>query len=130
MFNLLLTLFPSPETATTAFVSKPPNPSYAVEGEDFTLKWTYILDGRLMAAQFSNVTEGGIDPIGQRNDTSKMNSSPKYEARFRGQATSSRAELKILGVKLSDEATYHLNLVSSHPTFLSGSVKLIVQCKY
>lgn len=123
-------MFPSPETATTAFLFTPANPSYAVEGKDFTLKWNYTLDGNLNAVSFSNVTGSGYDTIGSRVGAGKINSAQKYEARFRAQATNNRAELKILAVQLSDEGTYKLAVVSSTPTFISNEAKVIVQCEY
>ena len=125
-----MTLIHSPETGTTAFVLKPPNPSYAVEGKDFTLMWNYALDGSLIAAQFSNVTGTGDDHIGSRVGPGKINSTEKYEGRFRAQAESTRAELRILAVQLSDEATYKLSVVSSRPTFIWDSARVIVLCKY
>ena len=128
--NLSMTLFPSPETATSAFLFTPPNPSYAVEGKDFTLKWNYTLDGSLSAIRFSNVTGGGDDLIGSRVGAGKINSTQKYEARFREQAASTRAELTILAVQLSDEGTYKLTVVSSSATFISNEAKVIVHCKY
>lgn len=123
-------MFPSPETATSAFVFTPPNPSYAVEGEDFTLKWNYTLDSSLAAVSFSNITGSGYDTIGSRVGAGKINSTQKYEARFRAQATNNRAELKILAVQLSDEGTYKLTVVSSSATFISNEAKAIVQCEY
>ena len=125
-----MTLFPLPETATSAFLSKPPNPSYAVKGKDFTLKWSYILDGNLEAVQFSNVTGTGDDLIGSRVGPGKINSTQKYDARFKAQAESTRAELTILAVQLSDEATYKLTVVSSRPTFIWDSARVLVLCKY
>ena len=123
-------MFPSPETATSAFLFTPPNPSYAVEGKDFTLKWNYTLDGSLLTVRFSNVTGGGDDSIGSRLGAGKINSTQKYEARFRAQAESTRAELTILAVQLSDEGTYKLTVVSRRGTFISNEAKVIVQCKY
>lgn len=125
-----MTLFPSPETATSAFLFTPLNPSYAVEGKDFTLKWDYTLDGSLVATSFSNVTGGAYDSIGSRVGAGKINSTQKYAARFRAQAASTRAELTILAVQLSDEGTYKVNLISSTPTFISNEAKVIVHCKY
>lgn len=133
MFSLSMTLFPSPETAPPGFLSTPHNPSYAIEGEDFTLVWVFALDGSLFAAQFSNVTGGGTDYIGQGNGTGNMTIKPKYEARFKGKAENKRAELKILAVQLSDEGTYQVDLASRrsyHATLISNSVKVIVICKY
>ncbi|XP_074633148.1 hemicentin-1-like isoform X3 [Acropora palmata] len=117
---------PETETATTALVLRPANPSYAVEGTNFTLKWNYALDGSLSAVQFSNVTGTGDDPIGSRVGPGTINSKRKYEARFRAQAESTRAELTILAVQLSDEATYKLSVVSSQATFIWDSVRVIV----
>ncbi|XP_015751955.1 PREDICTED: fibroblast growth factor receptor 2-like isoform X3 [Acropora digitifera] len=114
------------ETATSAFVFTPPNPSYAVEGKDFTLKWNYTLDGSLFVVKFSNVTGGGDDPIGSRNGPGKINSAQKYAARFRAQATNNRAELTILAVQLSDEGAYKLTVVSTSATFISNEAKVIV----
>ena len=123
-------MFPSPETATSAFLFTPPNPSYAVEGKDFTLKWNYTLDSSLIAVRFSNGTGGGDDSIGSRNGPGKIKSTQKYAARFRAQAASTRAELTILAVQLSDEGTYKLTVVSSSGTFISNEVKVILHCKY
>ena len=125
-----MTLFPSPETATSEFLFTPPNPSYAVEGKNFTLKWNYNLDGSLMVVRFSNATGDGDDSIGSRAGPGKINSTQKYEVRFRAQAASTRAELTILAVQLSDEGTYKLTVVSSSATFISNEAKVIVHCKY
>lgn len=93
--------------------------------------WTYTLDGSLGAVQFSKVTEHGNDFIGVRLGLGKVNITQKYDqARFRAQATSTRAKLMILAVQRSDQATYQLNLVSSKLTSVTDSVKVIVQCKY
>ena len=125
-----MTLFPSPETATSAFLFTPPNPSYAVEGKDFTLKWNFTLDSSLNVVRFSNATGGGDDPIGSRAGPGKINGTQKYAARFRAQVASTRAELTILAVQLSDEGTYKLTVVSSSAAFISNEAKVIVHCKY
>ena len=129
-FNLSMNLFPSPETATPVFLGTPANPSCAVEGKEFTLEWNYALDGSLNAVQFSIVTGGRVDSIGSRIGAGEINSTQKYKARFRAQATSTRAELVIQAVQLSDEATFELTVVSSSGTFISNSAKVIVHCKY
>ncbi|XP_074634709.1 uncharacterized protein LOC141893220 isoform X2 [Acropora palmata] len=51
------------ETATTAFSTTPSVPSYAVEGMNFTLEWTYTLDGSVSFTQFFN----GSELIGKRS---------------------------------------------------------------
>ena len=126
-----MTLISSPETTTTAFILKPPNPSYAVEGKDFTLKWNYTLDGRLIAVQFSNVTGAADELIGSRVGPGKINITEKFEARFRAQAEISGADLTIQAVKLSDQRKYKLTVVSGvSGTFISDCVQVIVLCKY
>lgn len=123
-------MVPSSETATTEFLVTPSNPSHAVEGEDYSLEWTYALDGGVGAVQFLNATGGGNDPIGARIGPGKINSTQKYKARFMAQATNTRAELMILAVQLSDEGTYGLNLVSASGASISVRVNVIVLCKY
>lgn len=120
-------MFPSTETA---FSFTPSKPSYAVEGKNFTLRWSYTLDGSLITVKFSNFSEAVDDPIGSRLGPGAINSTLKYEARFRAEATSTRAELTIIAVQRSDEATYKLTLVSSLATFSADSTKVIVHCKY
>ncbi|XP_067033062.1 fibroblast growth factor receptor 1-like isoform X2 [Acropora muricata] len=126
LFGILL-FCPKTKTAATKFVVTPSSPSYAVEGQDFLLEWTYTLSGGVGLVQFFNVTESGTDSIGVRFGPGIISSTPKYAARFRAQATSTRAELRILAVQLSDEGTYQLNLLSSHTTSISNNVKVIVQ---
>ena len=94
--------------------------------------WTYTLDGSLGVVQFSKVIDNGNDFIGVRFGLGvKVNITQKYDqARFRAQATSTRAKLMILAVQRSDQATYQLNFVSSKLTSVTDSVKVIVQCKY
>ena len=135
MFNLSMTLFPLPETETPRFLSTPSSHSFSVEGTDLTLNWTYTLDGDLIAVGFFSVTKTDEkdekdDRIGSRVGPGKINSTQKYEARFRAQAGNNRAELKILAVQLSDEATYKLTVVSGSGKFISNSTKVIVYCKY
>ena len=125
-----MTLFASPGTATITCLVRPSSPCYAVEGKNFTLVWNYTLDGSLNAVQFSLAAGGRVDSIGSRIGAGEINSTQKYEARFRAQATSTRAELIILSVQLSDEGTYQLNLASDYPTLTLDSVKVIVHCKY
>ena len=130
MFNLSITLFPSPETAAARFLFTPPDSSYAVEGTNFTLEWTYTLDGIVLHAGFFNVIETKNLVIGSRNGPGKIKSQQKYEARFRAQVKNTGAELTILEVQSSDEGTYKLSVVSSGPTFIWDSVRVIVHCKY
>ena len=38
------------------FTSKPPDPSFVLEGQNITLVWSYTLDGTFSFARFINVT--------------------------------------------------------------------------
>ena len=129
-FEFNLSMVPSPETTATKFVVTPSNPSYAVEGQEFLLEWTYTLSGGVGLVQFFNVSGSGTDSIGARFGPGVISSTPKYAARFRAQATNTTAELRILAVQISDEATYRLNLISSDTMAISNDVKVIVWCKY
>ncbi|XP_015777409.1 PREDICTED: roundabout homolog 1-like [Acropora digitifera] len=123
----ILVFCPEKETATTEFLVTPSDPSHAIEGEDYSLEWTYTLDGGVGAVQFLNATGGGNDPIGARIGPGKVNSTQKYKARFMAQATNTRAELMILAVQLSDEGTYRLTLVSASGASITENVNVIVQ---
>ncbi|XP_074634715.1 intercellular adhesion molecule 5-like isoform X3 [Acropora palmata] len=110
------------ETATTAFSTSPSVPSYAVEGMNFTLEWTYTLDGSVGAAQFFN----GIELIGKRFGPGNITSYPKYQARFRAQVTNTRAELTIHLVERSDQSTYRLDVVPTGLGSLTDDVPVTV----
>ncbi|XP_067031701.1 fibroblast growth factor receptor-like isoform X3 [Acropora muricata] len=126
LFGILVSC-PETETATTEFIRTPSDPSHAVEGEDYSLEWTYTLNGGVGSVQFFTATGGGSDIIGARLGPGRINSTQKYKARFRAQATNTRAELMILAVQLSDEGTYQLNFVSGSGDSLIENVNVIVQ---
>ena len=93
--------------------------------------WIYTLDGTLVIAQFSIVTNNETElSIGRTIGPGVINVEPEYQPRFRAQATNTRAELNILAVQRSDEATYRMNVVPSGSGSLVQSVVLIVSCKY
>lgn len=53
---ILLCLKVSLEAANiTAVISKSPSPSYAVEGQNLTLEWTYTVAGSFGSAKFAIV---------------------------------------------------------------------------
>ena len=121
-----------PETANiTAFINKSPSPSYAVEGQSFTLKWTYTLDGTVGFAQFSIITSWGSESvIGQRFGPGVITVQPKYQSRFRAHATNTRAELSIIAVQRSDETVYRMNVLPTGSGSIVQLVVVIVKCKY
>ena len=100
-------LFFFSETANiTAFITNPSTPSYAVQGQSFTLEWTYTLNGTVAIAQFSIITRSGSELlIGRKFELGVITLQSEYQAQFRAQATNTRAELNILAVQRSDETT-------------------------
>jgi len=120
---LLAILFSSLESA---FIKKPSSPSYAVEGQNLTLAWTYTLDGAVGFSQFTIVTGGNESLIGKKFGPGVIRVEPEYQARFRARATKTRAELSILAVQRSDERTYRVNVVPTGAGSLVQSVDIIV----
>ncbi|XP_044167458.1 uncharacterized protein LOC114951266 isoform X2 [Acropora millepora] len=116
------------ETANiTAFITNPSTPSYAVQGQSFTLEWTYTLNGTIAMAQFSIITRSGSELlIGRKFGLGVITLQPEYQAQFRAQATNTRAELNILAVQRSDETTYKVTVVSTGAGSLVQSVVVVV----
>ena len=127
-----MAVFFFPETANiTAFVSKSPSPSYAVEGKNFTLEWTYTLDGTIGSAQFSIVNDDGSDlNIAWGFSPGTLTIQPGFQARFRAHVTDTRAELTIVAVQRSDEKVYKLTVLPTGAGTISEPVILVVNCKY
>ena len=101
-----------------------------MEGQNLTLEWNYTLDGTVGLAQFFNSTGFGTESIGKTFSPGKMTVESKYQERFRGQATNTRAELTILTVQRSDQGTYTVKVVPTGSSFLLHDVEVTVQCKY
>lgn len=115
----------------TALINKSPSPSYAVEGQSFTLEWTYTLDGTVGFAQFSIITSSGSESlIGRRFGPGVITVQPKYQSRFRAHATSTRAELILLAVQRSDQSVYRMNVFPTGSGAIVQLVFVIVKCKY
>ena len=110
-------------------MTKPSSPSYAVEGQNLTLVWTYTLDGAVGFSQFIIDTGGRGLLIGKKFGPGDITVEPEYQARFRASATKARAELSILVVQRSDERTYRVNVVPTGAGSLVESVDVIVNCK-
>ena len=97
---------------------------------NLTLVWTYTLDGTVVVAQFNVITDSGRGVlIGKTIGPGVITVEPEYQARFRAQGTNTRAELNILEVQTSDEATYRMNVIPTGSGFLSQLVVVIVNCK-
>ena len=106
------------------------SPSYAVEGNNTTLIWTYTLDGSVGSAMFIRVNDDQSEVISKRFRPGAMNFTLKDLERFKGEATDTRAQLTILAVQRSDEATYELIVLPAGDGSISEKVILIVNCKY
>ena len=102
-----------------------------MEGQNITLEWTYTLDGSFGAAKFSIVSDDGTESVmwkSLRYGIIIVN--PKYQERFKAEATDTRAELTILAVQRSDEETYQLNILPTGLGSILEKVMLVVNCKY
>ena len=121
-----------PETANiTGLISKPPSPSYAVEGKNFTLEWTYTLDGTLSFALFAIANADGSDlNIGSSRSPGSVTIQGQFQARFRAHVTDTRAELTILAVQRSDEEKYKINIIATSADSVSEAILLVVNSKY
>ena len=131
LFTCSLSIFFSETANITAFITNPSTPSYAVQGQSFTLEWTYTLDGTVVLAQFSIITRSGSELlIGRKFGLAVITLQPEYQAQFRAQATNTRAELNILAVQRSDETTYKVTVFPTGAGSLVQSVFVVVNCKY
>lgn len=122
----------SSETANiTAVITKPPTPSYAVEGQNLNLDWTYTVDGSVGSAKFAFVNDDGSELVFWKSFSPGIgNMKPQYQERFKAKATDTRAELRILSVQRSDEETYKLNILATGDGSILEEVTLVVNCKY
>lgn len=130
MRNLLILSNLSLDAATTAFTTKPSNPTIVEEGKSFTLKWTYTLDGTVVIAQFYNTTGGGSVLIGKAIGTGNISVESDYQGRFSGQVTNTKAELTVVGLQRSELLTCRFVLTPTISGTLTNDVEITVQCKY
>ncbi|XP_015773516.1 PREDICTED: hemicentin-1-like isoform X3 [Acropora digitifera] len=118
---------PESETATTAFTTKPTNPTIAEEGRSFTLKWTYTLDGTVVIAQFFNTTGGGSVLIGKAIGTGNVSIESDYQGQFSGLVTNTKAELTTVGMQRSELLTCRFVLTPTISGALSHDVEIIIE---
>ena len=102
-----------------------------MEGKNFILEWKYTLDGTISYVQFVTVNDDGTDTnIARGWSPGIITALGVFQARFRAQATDTRAELTVLAVQISDERTYKLNILPTGVGSISEQVILVVNCKY
>jgi len=134
MIGFLLLFFtfnvPFSDTATTAFTTKPPNPTIVEEGKSFTLEWTYSLDGTVVIAQIYNTSGGGSVLIGMVIGTGNISVQSDYQGRFSGQVTNTKTELTVVGMQRSELLTFRFVLTPTISGSLTNDVEIIVHCKY
>ena len=116
------------EAAVTAFTSKPPNPTFAVEKQGISLVWRYTLDGTLTLAKFSTVTDASV-LIGKAVSVGSVNVKSSFQDRFRADASNTQAQLTILEVQRSDQGKYEFDITPSGSGTLRHVVEVIVQSK-
>lgn len=117
--------FPYNVESLPQLTSKPPNPSFVLEGQNITFLWSYTLDGTFLFARIINITGGGRLITSRLGGSATLRPSNK---RFRADILDSQARLTILGVQGSDQGTYEFSLTSSSST-IDHTVEVIVQCK-
>jgi len=117
--------FPFNVESVPQFTSKPPNPSFVLEGQDVNLEWSYTLDGTFVFARFSNISGSGGLIASRSVGSATLVPSNK---RFRADISDSQGRLTILGVQGSDEGKYEFDLTSSSGG-IEHTVEAIVQCK-
>ena len=91
--------------------------------------WNYTLDGELGLAHIFISTGNRTESIGKTFGPGKMTIEQKYQARFRGSATITYAEITILEVQRSDQGTIQLDVTPTGSGSLSHNVELVVQSK-
>ena len=111
----------------TRFTSTPSNPSFALEGQNITLVWNYILFYPVRFAKFYNVTGSTIASTYGGSTTVEAN----FQERFRAHISHTQARLIILKAQTSDQGRYLFYLLTHWFLFdrLRHTVELIVQCK-
>ncbi|XP_068686979.1 intercellular adhesion molecule 5-like isoform X2 [Montipora foliosa] len=114
------------ETATTQFIVKPQSPSFVVEGQNFTLRYSYTLNGGLGLVQFFKGTGPDADVIGKTFVAGDIPVEQNFQARYKAFATSTYAEMTIVGVQRSDQGTFQLAVAPTGSGSLSHYVKLVV----
>ena len=104
---------------------------YAVEGKNLTLEWFYTILGTVGASKFAIVNADGSEQvIGKGFSPGAMNVTPRYQERFKVEATDTRAELTILAVQRSDEKIYELNILPTGDGSILETWVVVVNGKY
>ena len=102
-----------------------------MEGQNFTLEWTYTLDGTICFAQIAIITSSDSELIiGRKFGPGITTLQAEYQARFRARATNTRTDLTIFAVQRSDEATYRVAVSPTGAGALQQLVVVTVKCKY
>ena len=117
--------------AATTFTSKPPNPSFVEESRDITLEWTYTLSQGISFSELINTTDGGSPVVIAQWSAGGTTLNPIFTGRFEADISNTKAWLKIIAMKRSDEGKYKFELQTSNfGGDLQDEVEVIVQCKY
>ena len=102
-----------------------------MEGQNFTLEWTYTLDGSVGSAKFAIVSDDKSEVvIGKRFSPGDLNFTSEYQERFKVDVTDTRAELRIIAVQRSDEKKYELDILPTGDGSFVQKLILVVNGKY
>ena len=111
------------------FTTTPSNPSFALEGQNITLVWSYTLFDPVRFAEFYNVT-GSRSILIASTYGGSTTVEANLQERFRAHISHTQARLIILKAQTSDQGRYLFYLRTRFPfDRLRHTVELIVQCK-
>ena len=112
------------------FTTEPPNPLFALEGDNSSLEWRYTFENE----SFRQATFGNAK-IPRMADLFFIDSLPWIEPSNRGRLqvkiTNNYTLITLLGVRRTDNGIYHLT-VTANPSRRSqtSKVEILVHCEY
>lgn len=118
--------------AALEFTSKPPDPTYVVEGNDVTLEWHFTLGDDTV--RFANIIKrdgstGGIELIRTTSIPGKVDVlEPSYKHRVTGEVSNTTVKVTIVGMERADHGEYILNVTPFSGTLID-QVTVIILCK-
>ena len=114
------------------FISRPPNPSTVVEGQNLTLQWSYNLDGQAnILTRMINVTRGVSATIVSKIQNNNVIVSAGYEDQFAASISDTQATITILTVPRSiNQEIYRLFILTGAIDSIQSDVEIGVLCKY
>ena len=120
------------ELQSITYTEAPANPTYVVEGNNISLKWSYVLTGSVRRIELYLV-QGGVSPLyilEYKTPNLPQHIDAAYTDRLGPvNITDTQSSITILRANRADSGTYGLQIVL-FSFRKSGSVDVEVQCKY